>query len=289
MQPTHDDSSIASLFAPLRALEPTDGDVAAALARAERGSRAPRLPQRSVAVRRLRPAVAAAAAVLLALGSGYAAAPPVRAAIDDIANVFGGWLGGDPSAAPGRPLGRAEAAPSYLSDSSFAHDPRVIAEADGYRLVAYRENDGTLGFDLGNTGVGLGGTRAENLGEHAIYVLGPGAVEHADEHGHVPLFGISAKTVKTIELTYASGPALRVTRVSGGFVLLAEPARSPKAVIGYDADGRRLERVLVDDSDHDGPRIDWSHYGPPAPRVPSECLPGTAGNNPPPSCPNAHG
>jgi hypothetical protein len=95
--------------------------------------------------------------------------------------------------------------------------------------------------------------------------------------------------VRTVELTYASGPPLRVTGVSGGFVLLAEPTRSPIAIVGYDATGRRIERVLVDDSDHEGSRIDWSQYGPPAPRVPAECQPGAAGANPPPSCPSPNG
>jgi hypothetical protein len=283
MTSTHDDPSIAALFAPLRALEPTDDEVRTALARLE-----PAAARQPVA-RRLRLAIAATAALALVLGTGYIAAPPVRAAIDDIADVFSGWLGGDTGAAPGRPLGSAEDAPAYFRDSSLVEDPRVIAEADGYKLFAYREAEGTLGFDLGNTGYGTGGIRATDFSDHAIYVLGPGAVEHADEHGHVPLFGITARTVRTVELTYASGPPLRVTGVSGGFVLLAEPPRSPIAVVGYDGTDREIERVPVDNSKHEGSRIDWSRFGPPAPRVPAECLPGAVGNTPPPSCPNANG
>jgi hypothetical protein len=95
----------------------------------------------------------------------------------------------------------------------------------------------------------------------SLIVLGPGAMPHADAHGHVPLFGVTARTVAAVELTYASGPALRVDGVHGGFVLLAEPARAPVEVIAYDAAGQVVERARVDDSDHPGPRIDWRRYG----------------------------
>lgn len=279
-----DDTPISALFAPLRTLEPTDVEVRMALSQLHRTPAAVRTSRLRVSLRP-RLTIAAVAAVLLVLGTGYAAAPPVRAAVDDIASVFRSWLGGETDAAPGRPLGSAEDAPAYFRDSSLVRDPRVIAEDDGYRLFAYRESDGSLGFDLGDTGVGLGGFRASDFRDHAIYVLGPGAAPNADERGHVPLFGISAQTVRTVELTYKDGPPLRVTGVSGGFVLLAEPTRSPVAVVGYDADGSQIERVLVDDSDHKGARIDWSQFGPPAQRVPAECLPGVVGNDPPPACP----
>jgi hypothetical protein len=71
----------------------------------------------------------------------------------------------------------------------------------------------------------------------------------------------------------------------GGFVLLAEPDRSPRAVIALDGSGREIGQQPVDDSSDFGPRIDWTQYGPPSPRVPAECLPGAAGATPPPPCP----
>jgi hypothetical protein len=223
-------------------------------------------------------------AALALLASAYATATPVRAAVQDVAGTFAGWLGGDRSTAPGRALGDGEHAPAYFRDPAYS-DPRVIAEADGYKLYAARVAGGGVEFDLGDTGVGLGEVSASVFRDRAIYVLGPGAMRNADEHGHVPLFGITAGTVKSVRLTYESGPPRRVAAASGGFVLLAEPDRGPRAVVALDADGRELGRQLVDDSDHYGPRIDWTQYGPPSPREPAECLPGIAGPTAPPGCP----
>ncbi len=65
---------------------------------------------------------------------------------------------GDSSEAPGRALRSGEQAPSYFHDPRFVTDPRVIAEADGYKLYAAREpGANTFQFDLGDTGVGFGG------------------------------------------------------------------------------------------------------------------------------------
>jgi hypothetical protein len=259
-----DEMAIRAAFEPARCLEPTDAEVALVL------SRARRVRGRRPVWRRLAPAIAVT--VVLVLAAGYVAAPPIRAAIDNVTGTFSGWLGGDDAGAPGRPLGAGEQAPDYLRDPHFADDPRVIAEADGYKLFVARGKDGGLTFDLGNTGYGVGYTRADlDFGDHAVFVfvLGPGSVSNADEHGHVPLFGITARSVKTVELTYQSGPPLRVTGLHGGFVLLAEPDRQPREVVVLDARGSVLGRQLVDDSPHKGPRINWSLYGPPAPRHPS--------------------
>ena len=85
-------------------------------------------------------------------------------------------------------------------------------------------------------------------------------MQHADAEGHVPLFGIAARSVKSIELTYESGPPLRVDGVNGGFVLLAEPARGPREVVALDSRGEVVGRQSVDDSPHAGIRIDWQQY-----------------------------
>jgi hypothetical protein len=161
----------------------------------------------------------------------------------------------------------------------------VIAKADGYKLYAAREPAGTVEFDLGDTGVGLGGFSADVFRDHVLVILGPGAMQNADEHGHVPLFGIAARSVTSVELTYDSGPPLRVEGVHGGFVLLAEPRRSPRQVVAFDRAGHELARASVDDSSHDGLRIDWRRYGPPSPQVPSACQPGAVGLKSPKRCP----
>ncbi len=126
----------------------------------------------------------AAAAVVLVLGSGYVAVPPLRAAVDDVAGTFSGWLDGVGGAVPGRPLGAHEQAPDYFRDPSLTADPRVIAQAGGYKLYAAREADGDrIDFDLGDTGVGLGFT-PDDFRDRTVIVLGPGAMQHADERGH---------------------------------------------------------------------------------------------------------
>ncbi len=260
------DEAVRAAFSPARDIEPTDEEVAAIVARAAEAQHpiraaARRSRSRSVPVRRL---ALAGFAVASALAGGYTAAAPVRAAIDDLTGTFSGWLGGNAAQAPGRPLKSSEDAPDYLRDPSFSTDPRVIAEAGGYKLFAARNASGDISFELGDAGVGIGGAFDEDFREHAIFVLGPGAMQTADAHGHVPLFGVTARSVASVQLTYDSGPPLRVDGVSGGFVLLAEPDRSPRAVVALDSRGREIERRLVDDSKHRCPCIDWSRYGPPA-------------------------
>ena len=255
-----DETLMRAAFASARELEPTDAEVSAVLARAgSAAARSPHRPSRAFA-RRLAP-FAAAATVLL--GGGYAAAEPVRAALDDVAGTFGDWLGGDAGDAPGRAVDSSDATPDYLLDPRYATQTRVIAQAGPYKLFAARGPGNGLTFDLGDTGVALGTpSAARAFRHHAIVVLGPGALRTMDSRGHVPLFGITARSVARVELTYASGPPLTVDGVAGGFVLLAEPDRSPRAVVAYDATGRELGRQLVDDSEHEGPGIDWTQYLP---------------------------
>jgi len=276
MTPSTQDTIMHAAFASARALEPTDAEVARVLSRVDAGARRTR---RSTPLW-LKPMTVGVAVLIALCGGGYAAAPPVRAAIDDAARVFSGWLSADAGESPGRPLLQSEQAPRFLRDPRYADDPRVIAEADGYRLVVAREpGSDMVVFDLGDTGVGLTYAPADFDG-HALSLLGPGAVDHADEHGHVPLFGVIARRVTSVELIYAAGPSLRVDGVADGFVLLAEPGRRPRAVAALDARGRELERISLD-------FLDWSGYGPPAQRVPTRCLPGVVGTHPPRGCPNA--
>jgi hypothetical protein len=277
----HDDSLMRAAFAPARSLEPTDAEVARVLARVASHARRPRPRLEIGGTRRL--LAPGLAALALLVGAAYSV-PPTRAALEDLADTFSSWVAGGAGAAPGRALAPGEQAPDYFHDRHFEGDARVIAHADGYKLYAILQPDGSVEFDLGNTGVGLGFDPA-SFDDHGLFVLGPGLMENADENGHVPLFGVTARTVTSVELSYASGPPLRVDGVEGSFVLLVEPARGPREVVAFAPGGEVVERQLVDDSDHYGPRIDWSRYGPPAPRVPAECLPGPAGPNPPKPCP----
>lgn len=265
MFPSHNENLMRAAFAPARALDATEAEIAHVLARVRAE------PKRSVHLRargaRLRFAMSAVAGLAIVASSAYAV-PATRAAIDDlagtVASTFTGWIGGDSADAPGRPLTAIEQAPSYFHEGAWTsehiNEPRVIAEAGGYKLYAYLERQGTVGFDLGDTGVGLGGYAARDFEDHALLVLGPGAMQRPDEQGHVPLFGITARSVTTVELRYESGPSLRVDGIDGGFVLLAEPNRRPREVVALDAQGDVIEQQPVDDSAHPGPRIDWQQY-----------------------------
>jgi hypothetical protein len=243
-------------FAPARRFEPSPSEVAAAMARAGAARRSTR-PARTLGWRRLViPAVAA-----LALLAGLYAVPGTRAAIDEIAatvaETFSGYSRGDSAAAPGRPLHRDEAKPEYFGDRygklAFARNQRVLAEAGGYKLFAYRAPSGSLSFDLGDTGIGMGFEGVDEIGPGAIYILGPGAMDHADAQGHVPLFGLAADSIASVELVYGSGSPLRVDRVRGGFVLLAQPDREPREVLGLDAAGGVLARESV-------AKIGWGQF-----------------------------
>lgn len=249
MSESRDEMLMRAAFAPVRSLEPSEKEVARVLAQAKASpKRIVRLP--IVAARRDLVAPGLAALALLA-GAAYAV-PVSRAAIDDVASsvagtfAFDGWAGGDSTDAPGRALRTNEQAPNYFRDGAWAKrhvkDPRVIAEAGGYKLFAYRERSGSIGFDLGDTGVGMGGFAAEHFEGRALFLLGPGSMKGPDAKGHIPYFGITAKSVRSIELTYDKGPPLRVDGIDGGFVLLMEPPRGPREVIAYDGAGEEVGR-----------------------------------------------
>lgn len=254
-----DESLLRAALAPARSLEPSEAEVARVLARLESGApRGAGRPRQQAGWRRLAlPAIA----TLALLFAGFYAVPGTRAAIENaagsVAGSFSNWLGGDSASAPGAPLKARQEAPSYFHEGAWSrrhvHEPRVIAAAGGYKLFAYIERSGALGFDLGNTGVGMGGYTARNFRDSALEVLGPGSMQHADDHGHVPLFGISAQAVKSVRLVYGSGAPLQVNGIDGGFVLLVEPGREPRKVIAYDDDGEVLGRKAIG-------YIDWAHY-----------------------------
>ncbi len=254
-----DESQLRAAFARARRLEPSEAEVANVLARLEPARwRGRWRGRRETGWRRL--ALPAMAALALLIAVSYAV-PGTRAAIedtaDDVAGSFSRWLGGDSASAPGVPLKAHREAPTYFHEGAWSrrhvHEPRVIAAAGGYKLFAYIERSGALGFDLGNTGVGMGGYTARNFRHSALEVLGPGSMQHADAHGHVPLFGISAQAVKSLQLVYDSGSPLEVSGIDGGFVLLVEPGRGPREVVAYGADGDVIGREAIG-------YIDWARY-----------------------------
>jgi hypothetical protein len=203
-----------------------------------------------------------ALAALALLGAALYSVPPTRAAMEgageSVGGVFSGWLGGDSAEAPGKPLEAGEKLPEYMEYLHDSKEPRVIAEAGGYKLYSFIGSEGGLNFELGGTGVGLGYESAAELGDAPLHLLDPGARRHADAQGTVPVFGIATRSVSSVELTYGSGPPLQVSGVEGGFVLLAEPSRGPIEVIALGADGKEVGRESID-----YPLVDESPEPPP--------------------------
>jgi hypothetical protein len=262
----HDEALARAAFAPVRDIEPDEDLVARVVAQVGRRKKAS--PRFALAPVRPRLALQALAALAL-LGAALYSVPPTRAAIEgageSVGGVFSGWLGGNSAEAPGKPL---EAGEKLLEYQEYLHDtkePRVVAEAGRYKLYSYIGASGGLGFEFGGTGVGLGNESAAELGDAPLHLLDPGARPHADPQGHVPVWGIAARSVSSVELTYESGPPLRVSGVEGGFVLLAEPGRGPIEVIALDAGGKEIGREpinypLVDESPQPPPPIERSGH-----------------------------
>jgi hypothetical protein len=203
-----------------------------------------------------------ALAALAILGVALYSVPSTRAAIEgageSVGGVFSGWLGGNSAEAPGKPLVAGEKLPEYMEYLHDSKEPRVLAEAGGYKLYSYIGSSGGLNFELGGTGVGMGFENAAELGAAPLHLLDPGARPHTDAQGQVPLFGIATRAVSSVELAYESGPPARVFGVEGGFVLLAEPDRGPTEVIAFGADGKEVGREQID-----YPLVDESLDAPP--------------------------
>ncbi|MEX2106523.1 MAG: hypothetical protein WD810_06450 [Solirubrobacterales bacterium] len=257
------DSTAEDMLARILASERHPSSVARARADdAGRGRRHDRRPG-AARPRRGAPKLALQALAALALlGAALYSVPVTRAAIEgtgeSVGGVFSGWLGGDSAEAPGKPLEASEKLPEYMEYLHDSKEPRVIAEAGGYELYSYISSSGSLSFLFGGIGVGLGYPSAAELGDAPLHLLDPGARPHADAQGHVPLFGIATRSVGSVELTYESGPPLRVSGVEGGFVLLAEPGRGAVEVIARDAGGKEIGREPID-----YPLVDESPEAPP--------------------------
>jgi hypothetical protein len=270
----HDEALARAAFAPVRDIEPDEDLVAHVVARASRRKKAS--PRFALAPARPRLALQALAALAL-FGVALYSVPPTRAAIEGagegVGGVFSGWLGGDSAEAPGKPLEAGEKLPEYQEYLHDTKEPRVLAEAGRYKLYSYIGSSGSLNFELVGTGVGMGYESSAKLGDAPLHLLDPGARRHADAQGHVPVFGIAVRSVSSVELTYESGPPLRVSGVEGGFVLLAEPSRGPTEVIALDAGGKEIGREpinypLVDESPQPPPRIERSGYASPGSHEP---------------------
>lgn len=240
-----DDTMLRQALAPAREVTPTDDEIARALDRSNRVG----------ASRRPHAAVWVSAAVLALCGVAYAT-PPTRAAIDDVTGSFAAWVGGEEGRAPGSAVRPDGDAPWWVRESGG----RLIAESGGVALYVARvanERDGTLlGFSYGpnataGRGVNISGFDTiegwrTRFDRHALVVLGAPPV--AGSPGRFSLVGVTARSVRRIELRYAAGPPQVVKGVEGGFVAIGDAGRAPLEVVAYGAAGDELERVDIRDS-----------------------------------------
>lgn len=235
------DHAVRTVLAPAHELEPTEEEVQRVLELDRR-----RRARRRTRVHRL----AAAACAAAILGAGAYAVPVTRAAMDDVFSSIAPWAGGDDDdQAPGRPVSPGDDAPDWVRQAPGAK--RVIAENGGVKLFAVREGDGKLSVALGDS-VGLTSTLdgwRERFANQAIVVLGPAAFPDGplDALGRRPLLGLVARSVTRVELRYESGEPTSEDGLHGGFVLLANAAERPRALVGFDAAGREVDRLDVSD------------------------------------------
>ena len=217
--------SLGAALRTLLALEPTDDEVRRVL------------DLDDARRKRRRHVTAIGLAMVLAI-AGVSAAPPTRAGLDNALDSL--WS--DDS--PGRALMPQDNVPSWLRAEPGEH--RVLAEAGGVPLVASRDGD-RFSVTLGNS-FGEGGSLDDwrmFIGIHAVALLGPASFapnEPFDAQGRRPLFGLAAKSVARVELTYMFGPPTSDDDVDGGFGFLADATRPPQALVAYDRNGRQIER-----------------------------------------------
>lgn len=207
------DSRLRAAFAPARTLEPTAAEVARALR-----------PRR----RRRWPVLVGVVAAITVTGTAATAVEPFRGTLASLLSGDSGRL--------------APNAPDWMR----AKDTRVLAENDGAKLFVRREVD-TLHIGLdGSFGESASiESWAERLGDRKLIVLGPSAPRANDTQR--PLFGLTARGIARVALTYTRGPATSVSSATGGFALIVDLRRELDELIAYDAAGTVVERKPMGD------------------------------------------
>jgi hypothetical protein len=184
------------------------------------------------------------------LGAGVYAVPATRATIDDITSSLAGWVEGDEDAAPGREVRPEDDTPDWIRTD----DTRLIAKVRDLPLyVSHTEDhngvDG-LQFSAGNAFAiwdSVDGWRSR-FDNHAVVILGPSPVARANMNcDEFALWGVTASSVASMALTYASGEPTRADGLDGGFGVIADAHRPLAEVIVYDEAGRELERTDASD------------------------------------------
>jgi hypothetical protein len=193
-------------------------------------------------------AAALAIALVVLLFAGFYAVPATRATIDDITSSLAGWVEGDEHGAPGRAVRPDDNAPDWIETDNT----RLIAKVRDLPLLVSHTRDrlgvDELSFSAGNAFAisdSVQGWRSR-FDNHAVVILGPSPLgrTNCDEFA---LWGVTAGSVASVALTYASGEPTRADGLDGGFGVVADAHRPLDKVIVYDETGRELERTDVSD------------------------------------------
>lgn len=229
-----------------RSLEPRNDQIEAVVRRVRTGH---------LRQMRIRRTVVALAGVLL-IGAGTAfAIPQSREAITDafgaVRDFFTG--GGDP---PGRPIADDEGGPLNWFRGTDTTNGSVIAQSGPVRLVAYRQT--TTGMACIATGISFSGCNTDDEWRRLLasnLVIPTGPLPEPNASGELPLLGITADAITSVEIRYADGGTVAVDGVSHGFVLFADPTRKPTTLLARDESGAVVQTTDISDRQ-------WKFTGP---------------------------
>jgi len=212
-------------------------------------------------LRRLVPAsrYVAALGAVLALIAGIYTVPPTRAAVEDLyESTLAHWFSREGTEAPGRPAGLDEDLPNWLALEQGLHgegDARVLAEANGEKLVALRQGEKiTLGVaDFSQTS-SVNDLRDELAGEK-IRLLAPGRFAANGRHDLRAIFGLVSASVRRIQLNYADGSSPDFEdHLNGAFGFTIQANRRASSLTGYDETGALIARkIFMDERDARSP------------------------------------
>lgn len=183
---------------------------------------------------------AAVAALVIAVVVAAVAVAPVRGALGDLGDTIAGIF--DPDDPPGRAIEASDSPPDWLVAEGQTGQ-RVLASSGPYSLYLVREAGGNYGFALDES-VGISDTRAgweRQFADNAIVILGPGT--RPDDEGRVPLYGLTAGNVATVELRYEDESSTSAPADTGGFVLMLDQRHSPVELVALDGAGRVLQTL----------------------------------------------
>ena len=239
------DELIRLAFHDARAIEPTEHEIAVA-ARAANTPAPPKLRGRRL--------VAVAAALALVTGTAFAV-PQTRHALTDGFGTLEDFLtnGAD---APGTPIpaGENDGKLDWFRGTDTTNGS-IIAQTQSLRLVAYRQI--TTGMACFAYGTSVSVCRPDKEWTQLLQsspVLLTGPLPEPNPTGRLPLFGITADNITTIELDYADGTTERVDMVEHGFVLFADPKRRPATLIARDQTGNTITTLDIS-------QLQWEFHG----------------------------